>query len=66
MNLFSLNYENISRRLTETVIPDYGRRMDSSRLKQRGEEIKRKFRVLDSWPPVSRISVSADCRYLIF
>ncbi|EBA8673718.1 hypothetical protein B6171_003660 [Salmonella enterica subsp. enterica serovar Miami] len=52
MNLFSLNYENISRRLTETVIPDYGRLMDNTRLKQRGEEIKRKFSVLDSWPPV--------------
>lgn len=33
MNLFSLNYENISRRLTETVIPDYGRLMDNTRLK---------------------------------
>lgn len=52
MQPFSLNYENISRRLTETVIPDYGRRMDSTRLKLRGEEIKRKFRVLDSWPSV--------------
>ncbi|EAC0788651.1 hypothetical protein E2Q21_24890 [Salmonella enterica subsp. enterica serovar Java] len=52
MQPFSLNYENISRRLTETVIPDYGRRMDSTRLKQRGEEIKRKFSVLNSWPPV--------------
>lgn len=59
MQSFSLNYENISRRLTETVIPDYGRRMDSTRLKQRGEEIKRKFSVLGSLPSIAAPSVQA-------
>lgn len=53
MQPFSLNYENISRRLTEIVIPDYRRRMDCTRLKQRGEEIKRKFSLLGSWPLIT-------------
>jgi hypothetical protein len=46
----TLNYEDISLRLVQTVIPDYGLHGDSNAITQRGEEIKQKNSILTSWP----------------
>lgn len=47
------DYDNISKRLIKAVIPDYGLHTDSILLTQRGEEIKKVFSLLGSWPSIT-------------
>lgn len=48
--MFLPDYNNISKRLIKAVIPDYGLHTDSIFLTRRGEEIKKVFSLLGSWP----------------
>lgn len=53
MDMFSPDYNNISKRLIKAVIPDYGLHTDRIFLTKRGEEIKKVFPLLRSWPSVT-------------
>lgn len=51
--MFLPDYNNISKRLIKAVIPDYGLHTDSILLTRRGEEIKKVFSLLGSWPSIT-------------
>lgn len=51
--MFLPDYNNISKRLIKAVIPDYGLHTDSILLTRRGEEIKKVFSLLSSWPSIT-------------
>jgi len=50
MKKITLNYDDISPRLVQHVIPDYGLSRDSSVIARRGEQIKQEYPTLYSWP----------------
>lgn len=53
MKKITLNYDDISRRLVQHVIPDYGLSRDSSVITRRGEQIKQEYPILNSWPSIT-------------
>lgn len=53
MKKITLNYDDISPRLVQHVIPDYGLSRDSSLIERRGEQIKQEYPNLYSWPSIT-------------